>query len=432
MKPIPSCLCLAAMLSLLSCGKSTPSSETPAEAHAEASPEHTETMKTFTSDLSFLMQHTKAIVLGSGDGKVIVVPEYQGRVMTSTTGDEADLSFGWLNYKLIESGIQSREQAKGTLQEHIHVFGGEERFWLGPEGGQFSIFFKAGSAFDFDHWFTPPLIDTESFDLVSSTADEALFTKNFEIDNFSGTRFKGDIQRRVKVLDPKAIAAGLDIQSLPDGVRSVAYVTENTLTNRGEAAWTRESGMLSIWMLGMYQPGEETTVVIPFKDGPEEELGPKVNDSYFGKVPADRLVVKDEVLFFSGDGKHRSKIGVSPQRSKGIAGSYDAIRGVLTLVTYNERDASLPYVNSMWEHQQDPFSGDVVNSYNDGPPEPGAAPLGPFYELETSSPAAELAPGESLTHVQRTCHLQGSEEALDPIARQLLGVSLQEIKDALE
>jgi hypothetical protein len=24
---------------------------------------------------------------------------------------------------------------------HINVFGGEDRFWLGPEGGQFSIFF---------------------------------------------------------------------------------------------------------------------------------------------------------------------------------------------------------------------------------------------------------------------------------------------------
>jgi hypothetical protein len=25
------------------------------------------------------------------------------------------------------------------------------------------------------------------------------------------------------------------------------------------------------------------------------------------------------------------------------------------------------YVNSMWEDQKEPFSGDVVNSYNDGP-----------------------------------------------------------------
>ncbi|RMF44641.1 MAG: hypothetical protein D6753_02055, partial [Planctomycetota bacterium] len=57
-------------------------------------------------------------------------------------------------------------------------------------------------------------------------------------------------------------------------------------------------------------------------------------------------------------------------------------------------------------------------------------PLGPFYELETSSPAAALQPGETMRHVQRTLHLQGPEEAIDPIARRLLGVSLDQIETA--
>jgi len=72
----------------------------------------------------------------------------------------------------------------------------------------------------------------------------------------------------------------------------------------------------------------------------------------------------------------------------------------------------------------------VVNAYNDGPVAPGAKPLGPFYELETSSPAAALNPGESLSHVHTTIHLQGEEKDLDPIARKILGVSLEEIKQA--
>jgi len=75
-----------------------------------------------------------------------------------------------------------------------------------------------------------------------------------------------------------------------------------------------------------------------------------------------------------------------------------------------------------------PFRGDVVNSYNDGPPAPGAKPLGPFYELETSSPAAALAPGRSLTHVHRTFHFQGERAGLDALARALLGVSLDEVE----
>ena len=181
----------------------------------------------------------------------------------------------------------------------------------------------------------------------------------------------------------------------------------------------------------MFKPSDATTIVIPFEAGPEDELGPKVNDAYFGKVPAERLVVKDDVLFFCGDGKYRSKIGLSPARAKSVAGSYDAAGKVLTIVQYTKPEGAADYVNSMWELQEAPYAGDVINSYNDGPATPGAKPMGPFYELETSSPAAALAPGESLSHVHRTFHLQGAEADLDPIAKSLLGVSLEEIKNAL-
>ena len=102
---------------------------------------------------------------------------------------------------------------------------------------------------------------------------------------------------------------------------------------------------------------------------------------------------KDGVLYFSGDGKYRSKIGLSPQRAKTVLGSYDAVNGVLTLVQYNKPEGVQDYVNSMWQIQDQPFRGDVVNSYNDGPTSPGGKPLGPFYELETSSPADGPGPG---------------------------------------
>jgi hypothetical protein len=182
----------------------------------------------------------------------------------------------------------------------------------------------------------------------------------------------------------------------------------------------------------MFNPSPATTIVVPFKPGPEAELGPIVNDTYFGKVPADRLVVRGEdgVLFFSGDGKFRSKIGIPPRRVKPFAGSYDAANKVLTIIHVTVPEGAKDYVNSMWKIQEDPFSGDVVNSYNDGPASPGAKPLGPFYELESSSPAAALKPGETLTHVHATLHFQGPEEALDEIARKVLGVGLEEIQAA--
>ena len=53
--------------------------------------------------------------------------------------------------------------------------------------------------------------------------------------------------------------------------------------------------------------------------------------------------------------------------------------------------------------------------------------MGPFYEIETSSPAAALAPGQSLTHCQTTMHLQGSVDDIASIVRTVFGLSLEDI-----
>ena len=377
---------------------------------------------TFGNDLEFLKKHTDVVVLSdeTGDGRVAVLPKMQGRVMTSTAGGTDGLSFGWINRELV---------ASGEFAEHINVFGGEDRFWIGPEGGQFSVFFKNGVPFDLEHWFTPAPVDTEPFELVSKSKNRALLKKDMQLENYSRTVFNLRVDREVRILGQGEAVTVLGITPAKT-VKMVAFESTNNVTNTGEKAWKKESGLLSIWILGMFNPSPATTITIPFKAGPEDKLGAAVNDDYFGKVPADRLVLKDGVLFFSGDGQYRSKIGLSPQRAKPILGSYDAVNQVLTIVQYNKPRGAMNYVNSMWELQDEPYKGDVVNSYNDGPPEPGAEPLGPFYELETSSPAAALKPGGTISHTHRTFHLQGSEVELDSIARATLGVTIKEIKSA--
>ncbi len=377
----------------------------------------------FGDDLAFLEQHTDVVVLAdaAGEAQVAVVPSMQGRVMTSTLAGPDGASLGWINRVLIASG--------DTLP-HINPYGGEERFWMGPEGGQFSIFFKPGDPFDLAHWFTPAPIDTEPFDLASSAGDRARFTRSFHLENYSGTPFDVQVERTIRLLNRDEAAEVLGL-TLDPAIRMVAFASDNTIRNAGEAAWTPETGLLSIWILGMFNSSATTTVVIPFTEGQEDALGPVVNDAYFGAVPAERLVVQQGVLFFKGDSQYRSKIGLTPGRAQSILGSYDAANAVLTLVQYTRPEGATRYVNSMWEIQDAPYAGDVVNSYNDGPPSPGTEQLGAFYELETSSPAAELGPGERLSHVHRTFHFQGPEAALDPIARKTLGVSLDVIKSAL-
>ena len=377
--------------------------------------------RTFDDDVAFLRRHVEVVVLEDGAARVAVVPAWQGRVMTSTVGGPSAPSHGWTNDELV---------ASGKLRPHINAFGGEDRLWLGPEGGQFSVFFRKGDPFDLEHWQTPPLVDTQAWPVVERTARLVAFRHAGRLVNRSGTALDVRIDRTVRLLDAGAAARPLG-GPVPGGVRWVAFESENRLTNGGKRAWTKQGGLLSLWILGMFKPSPATTVVVPYRDGPESERGPVVNDAYFGKVPADRLVARDGLLFFSGDGLYRSKIGLSPRRARPVLGSYDAVRGVLTIVQFDQPEAATDYVNSMWEVQKEPFAGDVVNSYNDGPPAPGAKPLGPFYELETSSPAAALAPGESLTHVHRTFHFQGEERDLDALARRLLGTSLERVRTAL-
>src|SRR5262249_7146325 len=131
-------------------------------------------------------------------------------------------------------------------------------------------------------------------------------------------------------------------------------------------------------------------------------------------------------------GEFRSKIGLPPKRARDVAGSWDAEHGVLTIIKYNQPAGVTDYVNSMWEIQKEPYAGDVVNSYNDGPPSPGAKPLGPFYELDTSSPALALAAGATGEHISETYHFEGDRAALDGLARAVLGASLGEIEAALK
>ncbi|MBS1715732.1 MAG: hypothetical protein JST30_15505 [Armatimonadetes bacterium] len=380
--------------------------------------------RSFAEDVGLLQKQPGFALLKEGSSAVAVVGGFQARVMTSTVDAENGEGLGWINHSLIESG---------KTGPHINVYGGEDRFWLGPEGGQFSIFFKSGDPYDLEHWQTPAPIDTMAYDLKSTTDEEARFEAGFSVTNASGTRFDLRVDRKVQILSADQARLDLGLPSL-EGVRCVSFRTINVLKNVGEQEWTHGGGALSVWILGMFKPGDRTTVLMPYE---KMGSGPVVNDSYFGKVPDDRLKTADRVVYFKADGKHRSKIGVAPKRVRqfragSAMGSYDPDRSLLTVVTYTYNPGFKEYVNSMWEHQDEPFAGDVANSYNDGPPTPGAAPLGPFYELESSSPALFLKPGGSYTHMHATYHFVGPATALDPVCRHCFGVGLGDVEKAFD
>jgi hypothetical protein len=374
---------------------------------------------TFIDELKFLQSHVETHVLQGEEGSMVAVaPAWQGRTMTSATSAEG-LSYGWLNHELIRSR---------RLVPQANLYGGEDRLWIAPEGGQFSFFFEPGAPFEFGNWRCPALIDTEPFDLVEVSSREIICSKTALLKNYSQTKFATRLERKVSILERANIAAALDLQ-VPDSVRCVVHESQNRMTNVGNEAWSAAKGLPAIWNLGMFNPSDGVTMVVPYRDGAEDELGKIVTSDYFGEVDQSRLQIDHErkLIFFRGDGNFRSKLGLSHQRALPILGSWDDRLGALTIVRFNRPErVDVGYTNNLWRIQDQPFSGDAVNCYNDGPNESGER-LGPFYELESLSPALALGPAESYNHVHQTFHFEGERAALSRLSEAVFGVGVSEI-----
>jgi hypothetical protein len=373
---------------------------------------------TFDDDLAFLSKHGAGVkVLESATGgRIAVSGKYQARIMTSAL-EPGGRSLGFVNRAFVEAG------KTGTAFDN---YGGEDRFWLGPEGGQYALYFPAGKPFEFGNWQTPHAFQEGEWSEKAASADSVTFARSFAVTNYAKTEFKLDVERKVSLLGAEQAKTALGLV-IPAGVKWVGFSSENTLTNQDRKGWTEDKGLPSVWILGMFNPAPGTFMVLPFE---KQGAGEVVNDRYFGKVPPDRLRVNQDKGFvlFKADGQARGKVGLSPTRAKAVLGSYSKSGQLLTIVRFTKPAGATRYVNNLWEVSKQPYGGDVSNAYNDGPVEPGKPSLGGFYELESSSPAAALGPGKKLVHTHETYHFSGPQEALESIAVKVLGVSLADVE----
>jgi hypothetical protein len=373
----------------------------------------------FGYDLHFLKQYDSVIVLkdNSGNSKIIVSPKYQAKVFTSTANGNDGTSIGWVNYKAFGD----------SLDRHMNAYGGENRFWLGPEGGKFSLFFKPGEKMAFENWKTPAAFDSEPWDVSNKNDHSVTMQKNMDLTNYKGTRLKIKVDRTVSILQASAIANKLGLNS-DSSVKVVGYETDNVITNMGKNDWTEANGMPCIWILDMFKPSAATVIVVPFKNTAGQPFSRVATTNYFGEISPDRLKHTDDVLYFKADGKSRGKLGVSPLFAKPFAGSYDSQNKLLTIINF-DLDSTAKYLNQEWNTTKPSFIGDAVNAYNDGPLADGSQ-MGPFYEIESVSPAAFLKSGQSFSHKQSVYHFTGDKKSLNNITQKLLGVSLSDIEKA--
>ncbi len=320
------------------------------------------------------------------------------------------LSLGWINYKAFDGG----------LDPHMNAYGGENRFWLGPEGSKFSLFFKPGEEMTFDNWKTPPPIDSESWTVADKSTMGVRMEKQMSLKNYAGTQLDIKVVRIVEILDAQLIENLLHIDL--GQLESVGYKTSNEIINTGQNAWTEETGAPCIWMLDMFPPSNKTTIVIPYQG---DATGKIATTDYFGEISEDRIKYAENIIFFKADGKSRGKLGVPQQRAKNVAGSYDATNHLLTITLFDV-DRNAVYLNQEWTPDKDPYVGDAINAYNDGPLDDGSQ-MGPFYEIESVSPAAFLKPGDKMVHDHSVFHFMGNEDQLDIIAKKVFGVGLGSI-----
>ncbi len=217
--------------------------------------------ETYGEAFNFLVAHTKVIQLTGENGeRVAICPEYQGRVMTSTTQDLEGLSHGWVNREYI---------TRGTIDKHFNNYGGEDRLWLAPEGGPYSLFFAPGAAQSLANWYTPVGLNEGAFQITSKDTDPHYrLSRRVRLQNAARTVFDLEIHREIhlqkihhfgKLFGSEAQSAVADAK-----LRMVGFQTINTVTNLG-AAMSRDKGLFAVWSLGSFRPDRGRRSSFPTK-----------------------------------------------------------------------------------------------------------------------------------------------------------------------
>ena len=340
---------------------------------------------------------------------------------TAFDGDDGS-ALGWIGTEAIQNG---------PADPVFNNYGGEERLWFGPEGSQFGLHF--GSAAQcFENYRVQDGMSRQPYQVLHRTSTSLVMGARIQLRNAAGTRFDLQVERSIRVLDwiPYTTVA-------PGRIEFAGFVSESRVTNVDRLPIRPETGMLCAWTPGLHPFHAGTVVVLPFRAGDINELGPSIRQDYVKDLCLGSVLSpecwseKVDRALFRADGGFRLKAGVSARRAVNRIGAINPGDGALVIQDF-DLYPELPYVAPYWRRLTDEelSEGEAASTYIDGPDANGNR-AGDFYELESLSPAMPLSPGESFVHRNRVCHLRGDREALNLVSQRFLRTTFDEAEELL-
>lgn len=374
----------------------------------------------FSDDVALLNKHFSPVVLKlNGDQTLVLLSELQGRVMTGSQSGYHGESIGWFNRaKLEETSALANHESRISAGIDGSI-GGAERTWFGPDGGTYSLFFDKHAARLPDNIRPPAAVNVTPYQLTYRTDSSATFEQTVSFNNHIGFDFVAKVERSVRIIAQNEVEALIGI-NLPKSVRRLTYTSQTKVTNLNESSWNADTGLFSIWSLAMLAP--DAIAVIPLKRPIKERA-----TSYFSSTSVSRQKVTDKAVFYLADANRMDKIGVPVVNSTAWVGSYHPKRQLLTLTKLNPHpDPNSSYVSAVWADDAPALDGESHNIFNDGPQQNGK-PFGPFFELESSSPALKLKPNEAHIHNYSVLHFSGPISELTKISESVIKLSIEEL-----
>jgi hypothetical protein len=315
----------------------------------------------------------------SGDGALLVVPAMGARLLGAFL-DDANAFF-----------------THPEFAEPAHFGAGGDRTWLAPEGHEKGFFFTK------DGWRMPPTLDPGHYETSAARNPGAhAWATRVDTTVADGTRYRLTVTREIGPT-PNPLAGKPE----GAGLRYVGAMVRSRLRNDGERTLDREIGL---WSIAVGKP--DATLIVPVRP---REAGSAYRDTYYEKPLPGRLVETAGALAFRADGPPRTKLGIPPERCRGLIGAVGPVEaGPWQLVVDRfavDRPRDLPNAN-----------GDAAQIYN--APQEGALN---FFEMEAHAPAVVLKPGDEQEQAFEILVYRGPRQAILQAATALLGVAVAEL-----